>query len=357
MPEPTTFNLQFILDTLRKYRWYLLGLIATAGLLAVVMTMPAFYPPEYRATSVIFPANSERFDGLNLFADDPRLFLFGDNKGVERLQEVATSEAVMLRVMDSLNLWQVYGIDKSTDPSPKYKANRFWGGYVSIVKAGGNGLRISALDQDPGRAADIVNCIAHETDRRMCEMTNANREGMLRMYNKSLEQLYFKQQQYEDSARSLRKRYSIFNDQAQTEVLIEKVLEAQVDLAQARAQNAGVKAAEARLEAVTRNKAGMPVNLENFQEGIDKVMAMGELSIRLARDIKELQEKIAYVERMSFADFSTVLQVEKALPADRKAKPIRWLVLATTLFAALIVAVPGVLLIELLSGAKTKVAG
>ena len=69
-----------------------------------------------------------------------------------------------LFIIDSLDLWQAYGVDKKNDPSPKYYAFRTYAGNVRTIKVEGNGLRIEAYDVEPQRAADIVNLLVAKID-------------------------------------------------------------------------------------------------------------------------------------------------------------------------------------------------
>jgi uncharacterized protein involved in exopolysaccharide biosynthesis len=166
MANDNTLNLNYLVAVVRRYFWYLAGIVGLAGLLAIVFTMPSIYPPEYRSSTVIFPTNPERFDGVGLFDEEPTIYLYGDGKSVEKLINIANSEEVMLTVLDSLNLWQAYGIDPAdTASAPKYQANRIYSDMVRAVKVGGNGVEISAHDVNPRRAAAIVNLVVYLVDK------------------------------------------------------------------------------------------------------------------------------------------------------------------------------------------------
>lgn len=368
MANEQTLNLSYLVSVVRQYFWYLLLVIGLAGLLAIVFTMPSFYPPEYRSSTVIFPTNPERFDGVGLFDEEPTLYLYGDGKSVEKLINIATSEGVMLRVLDSLNLWAAYGIDpQDTASAPKYKANRIYSDIMRAVKVGGNGVEISALDVNPRRAAAIVNLVVHLTDKINREMLNSNKSRILSIYKGSLQKLKDQMNFYADSASKVRLQYFVFENQGQTEMVVGEVLRAQSDFAassakyrvmkgrfgsasgQARDAKMEVEMAESRVYALTKQESGTSINLENFAYGIDRITALGDISYRLASKVKEVQTKIEYLNMMETGDFSTILIVEEATAADRKSRPIRWIILAASIMISALVSLIAVVLIDFLT--------
>jgi capsular polysaccharide biosynthesis protein len=368
MANEQTLNLYYLVSVVRRYFWYLVLVVGLAGLLAIVFTMPSFYPPEFRSSTVIFPTNPERFDGVGLFDEEPTIYLYGDGKSVEKLINIATSEEVMLQVLDSLDLWSSYGINpKDTASAPKYKANRIYSDIMRVVKVGGNGVEISALDVNPHRAAAIVNLVVHLTDKINREMLNANKSRILSIYEGSLQKLKDKMGFYADSASKVRLKYFVFENQGQTEMVVGEVLRAQSDYAAANAKLRLVKArygadsdqakeaqmevsmANSRVYSLTKQSSGTPINLENFAYGIDQITALGDISYRLASKVKEVEAKIDYLNMMDNGAFSTILIVEEAKPADRKSRPIRWIILAAALMISGLVSLIAVVLIDFLT--------
>lgn len=372
MSQDNNLNLLYLLAVVRKYFWYIIGVVAFSGLLAVVFTMPSFYPPEYMSSTVIYPTNAERFDGIGLFAEEPAIFLYGDAKGVERLKNIANSEEVMLAVLDKFDLWRAYGVDKENDESPKFYAARSYRANISAVKIGGNGLEITAYDVAPQRSANIVNFIADKVDEINKRMINENRAPILEIYRKSLDESFRQVALYADSASKIRAEFNIFNDQAQTEVLLQQVLTAESELAAAKTRvrlmerehggnSSQAKAArlerdmqQSRANALIRKSSGTEINLQKFQEGLDRAAAIGDVSLRLARDIKDLQSKVEFLEMMETTDYTTILTIEQATPSDRKARPIRWIILALTLMITGVASLVGAVLIDFFTKEKEE---
>jgi len=344
------FNLTYLLSTVRRYLAVIITIISIACLLAIILTMPAFYPPEYMSNTIIYPTNPERFDLDNLFADDPLIYLYGDSKGVERLENIANSEALKLSVIDSLDLWEAYGIDKENGSSPKYYVLLNYNTNVSAVRVAGNGLEIVAFDKDPVRAANIVNLVVDQIDAISRKMLTQNRLGVLETLKLGEQQLSEQVEIYTDSIRRVRRDYNVYHIERQTEALLKEVVTLQNQLVGARSNGstARVRQLENQMKALTQQGDGSVINLEQFREGLDKVIQLQVIHEELTRELKNMRSKISNMERMANVDFRTILITEEALPADRKSKPVRGIILLATGLVALVVSLGGVVLIDIL---------
>ncbi len=146
--ETNDFSLLYLTGIVKEYLWYSIGVVGVSAIMAIIMTLPAIYPPEFLSSTVIYPTNSERFDLVNLFAEEPNVYVYGGPKEVEKLSNIAGARELQLAVIDSLNLWAAYGVDKNNDESPEFYALRTFRGMVSAIQVSGNGLEISAYDTD-----------------------------------------------------------------------------------------------------------------------------------------------------------------------------------------------------------------
>ena len=349
-PEVSSFNLLYIFQIIRKHLVYIAGIVGACLVLAFIFTLPVIYKPEYKSSTIVYPTSAERYDVINLFHDEPILYLYGESKDVEKIEQIATHEEVKLMVMDSLNLWEVYGVDKENDESPKYYGFRTYDAMVKMTRVAGNGLEIEAYVVDPDRAAQIVNLLAYITNQRYKQMLNENKEPILAMYRDGYQQLEEQLALYTDSLRRVRVRLNVLNTETQTEKLVEQVLLAETAYAEAQARGNST-IAKARLDRLLNKSAGSSISLESFREGLDLVLALEEVNEYLSRDLKDAREKVEVLEAMFNTDYNTLLISGEALPSDRKARPIRWVILLATLMISALVAIFGAVLIDRITGA------
>lgn len=357
------FSLVYIFQVVRKYTLYIAGVILLALIAAFVFTTPFFYPPEFKAQTIIYPTSSERFDFFNIFHEEPDMYLYGGAKEVEKLDNIANSEEVKLAVIEELGLWEVYGVEKDSE-SPKYYAFRTYDGNVRTVQESGNGLLIEAYDIDPQRAADMVNLIANKVDEINKRMLDQNKDRIKSMYEEGVQKLRARMYRYEDSTAVLRDSFGVLRSLTQSEVVAEQVLLAQAALGEAQGrysylkENAGANAtstkkaredmavARSRVRAVSRRSGGGKMSLQSVAEGLDKVKGMEDMLEDMAEDLKNAEERISYLELMTNQDYSTVLVTEQALAADKKARPVRWVIMLATLLAAGLASILGAVLVD-----------
>ena len=354
-PTENPFSLMFIFEVIRKYLLYIVGVVAFACILAFVLTLPFIYPPEYRSSTVVYPNSAERFDLENLFHKEPDMFVYGGSKEAEKLVNIADNIKLKLEVVDSLDLWEVYGVNKETDASPHHYALLNYDSYVSVSRVAGDGVRIEAFDVDRDRAAAIVNLVAYKIDEYNRNMMNRNKAGILQMYQEGEREMEIRIAMLSDSVRKVRKKYNIFRSLTQTERMVEAALQAEGDYAQAigeyraggrkrsRAELAGLKY---RVEALTTDSAGSSINLERFRQGMDHVIAIEEQIETLAEELAYTRRKTEYLRMMARNDYSTIMMPDPAIPADRKARPVRWIILVATFLIAALVAILGAVLID-----------
>lgn len=354
------FSLAYIFQVTRKYSLYIMGVIGVSALLAIILTMPFIYKPEYRSSAIMYPTSSERFDVTNVFAEEPDLYVYGSGKEVEKLENIASSEEVRLYVIDSLDLWKVYGVDPENDAYPKFEVLRIFDGYVKPTRVSGHGLEIEAYDVDPQRAADIVNLMLRRTDEMNRQMLNNNKATILAAMQQGAFEIQRRMIVLSDSLAKIRSEYNVLRTIPQTERMVEQIMLAQAELAEAESGRGSLSAAQRKLDHLTKADSGTPLNLERFRKGLDKAHNLENVLKEMAADLANTREKIEYLRAMGDVEYNTTMVAAYAQPSDRKARPVRWIILAATLLIATLVSIFGAVLIEsisnMLEGRKTEVS-
>lgn len=348
LPEAQSFSLMFLVQLVKKYALYIAAVVAISCILAIILTLPAFYPPEYRSSLVVFAHSPERYDLDNPFGRQLGIYTYGDSKEAEKLINIAESEEFQLAVIDSLDLWSIYDIDPSSDGSPKFYVLENYRGNVSIKRVSGNGLEVSAYDTNPQLAADIVNTVVRLLNRFNRRMLQASRVSLGALLEQGERDLEMRISQMNDSARQTRQRYNILRSLTQSEVLAEQILIAQGELAEAQARSgaksAAARAKQSRLESLT--ETGESMNLQSFQEGLDQVMALEEQLQSMSQELGVLRRRRQYLRTLGTAEYDTLVVPGQAIASDKKARPIRWVMLVGAFMVSLLVSLVGVILID-----------
>ena len=83
-PKENAFNLLYIFEVIKKRLTFITVVVGVSALLAIILTLPFIYKPEFKSSTVIYPTAAERYDAINLFHDEPILYLYGESKDVEK---------------------------------------------------------------------------------------------------------------------------------------------------------------------------------------------------------------------------------------------------------------------------------
>lgn len=352
--ETQTFSLLFIVDLIKKYLLYIVAVVVLSCIAAIVLTMPAFYPPEYNSSLVVFTHAPERYDMDNIFERQPGMYTYGDSKEAEKMINIAESEELQLAVIDSLDLWSAYGIDKENDAHPKFYVLENYRGNVSVKRVSGNGIQIDAYATDPQLAADIVNTVVYLLNQFNRQMMHGSKGPLVQVLSQGEAELEARINELSDSVRTIRKKYHILRSLTQSEVMAEQVLIAQGELAEAEARSgansAPARAKRRKLEALT--ESGPTMNLASFQEGLDLVMTLEEQIQTMSQELGFLRRRAQYIQTLSASEYNTIVVPSKALPADKKARPVRWVIMVAAFLVSFLVSVIAIVLIDRLTRDK-----
>jgi tyrosine-protein kinase Etk/Wzc len=344
VPSSTVLDLLAVLTKYRRFlSWFVLGT-------TVVVTVIAFLSPRwYKSTASVFPAEkADLLGGLEgiaslakSFSPSRALSSLGSNPETDRYLAILKSGTVLNAVIQKFDLVHVYDI--TSYPGEK-TMKELLSNVEFNVESEGN-LTISVYDKDPQRAADMANFFVSELNRANTELqvqnARGNREFIEQRYKKNLTDLAAA----EDSLTAFQKRYGVIAMPEQTEASIKAAAEITARLALKEVQvgvlrrtqsadNPSVAAMAIEVDELRRKLSQMSSGA-GLTEGEMKVFVpfkkipdLGAEYVRRYRDV-EIQYKIlqfitplyeqAKVEERR--ETPSVVVLDRAGPAERKAKP------------------------------------
>jgi tyrosine-protein kinase Etk/Wzc len=343
-PSSTVLDLLAVLTKYRRFlSWFILG--TTLAVTAYALVAPRWY----RSTASVFPAEkADLFGGLEgiaslakSFSPGRALSALGSNPETDRYLAILKSGTVLNAVIQKFDLVHVYDI--TAYPGEK-TMKELLSNVDFVVESEGN-LTISVYDRDPQRAADMANFFVDELNRAntgiQVQNARANREFIEQRYTKNLADIAAA----EDSLTAFQKRYGIIAMPEQTQASIKAAAEITAQLALKEVQvgvlrrtqsvdNPAVAAMSIEVEEL-RHKlsqmnsgAGVAAGDLNVFVPFRKVPELGAEYVRRFRNV-EIQYKIlqfitplyeqAKVEERR--ETPSVVVLDKAGPAERKAKP------------------------------------
>jgi uncharacterized protein involved in exopolysaccharide biosynthesis len=304
--------LRFIFD--RRRTFILIGAAA-----AVLSSVAALLMEEQFKSTVIMFATPQHSIGEQFYEEVKRndLLEYGETEDAERLLQILNSDRIRSRIIEKYDLWSHYDIDRS-EAGAQAMLGKEYNSNVDARLTRYGSIEVSVLDREPQRAADMANDIAFLADSVANRLRNDRAGDALGYARSSLEQV---QQEITSMEDDLGKLYElgVYDFATQIEGLNEQYATAIAKGANANAEKIRRQMAEISHYANEFNK------LSNLIEAAYEREAILKKRFELMKLDAETQMPSAFV-------------VDYAAPADKKAKPIRWLIVVMSVASTLVFA-------------------
>jgi len=304
--------LRFIFDRRRTFIW-----IGAAA--AVLSSIAALLMEEQFKSTVIMFATPQHSIGEQFYEEIKRndLLEYGETEDAERLLQILNSDRIRSRIIEKYDLWSHYDIDRSEAGAQALLGKEYNSNVDARLTRYGS-IEVSVLDREPQRAADMANDIAFLADSVANRLRNDRAGNALGYAKSSLEQV---QQEITSMDDELGKLYElgVYDFATQIEGLNEQYATAIAKGANANAEKIRRQMAEISHHANEFNK------LSNLIEAAYEREAILKKRFELMKLDAETQMPSAFV-------------VDYAAPADKKAKPIRWLIVVMSVASTLVFA-------------------
>lgn len=283
---------------------------------------------KYLATTIFFPAQSSSLSKAVMTLDMAAkndISTFGEEEQAEAMLQILNSDKIRWRIWGKYNLMEHYKIDP-TDKLAGTKLSLKWEGNVSYKRTEFNSIRVDVLDTDPQMAADIANEIADLVDSTKNEMLRERAVQALVVIEKEYNDLKEYMQNMDDSLTVLRKK-GVHEYEKQIEGISKVYYEAL-----AAGKSNVVSTLEAKLDTLARYGSAyksMTENLEYLRE-------------RLAL----LRGKYDEARVDATQTVSHKFTVNRATPAEKKAYPVRSLIVIVSTLSALLFAILVIIALE-----------
>ncbi len=287
---------------------------------------------QFQSTVVMF-ATPQHSIGEQFYEEVKRndLLEYGETEDAERLLQILNSDRIRSRIIAKYNLWLHYDINQGT-PGAQSLLGKEYNSNVDARLTRYGSIEVNVLDQDPQQAADMANDIAFLADSVSNRLRN-DRAGEALIYaTSSLQQV---QNEISDMETELGKLYElgVYDFATQIEGLNEQYATAIAKGSTANAEKIRRKMADISQYANAFNK------LSNLIEAAYEREAILKKRFELMKLDAETQMPSAFI-------------VDYAAPADKKAKPIRWLIVVMSVASILAFALLALLAAENLKTTK-----
>lgn len=308
------FNLIEAIRIIQKWKKPIIVLAFVSVIASSLWSL--FVMDEYfYSWSTFYPVNQTKNDYNVIFGKDAeQINYFGGGEDVNRVLTIANSIPVIESIIDSFHLAEHYKIDKEGKYWRTKMRKEFESNYKAI-KTEREAVEVSLYDTDPKLASEIVNTIIEKVDALNREHYRKARQ---KTYDLILDEIVKWQKEidvYSDTLALLAEKYKIKMSSGADGTVI-------------------ITGTNFRIE-------------QRYKEILSK-------QNNSTREINSLFTIKGQMEVSLKNSDSSLYILEKAFPADKKLKPVRWLVVTITLFITLFVSVIGVLCIEQIRDIKQQ---
>lgn len=291
------FSNKSLLKSILKWKWHVVAVTIIAAALGAVFSGPKFITPKFKSEAILYP------NGLSEFSDETY---------TEQMLQIMESQEIIDSVVENFDLMSHYEIDKNY----KYAKTALLGEYhdrVSISKTPYDGVRVKVLDKDPQLACDMVNEIIRLYDVKFAEIHKAKKWENVRMFEKQLNKKYA----FIDS---LKRDLSKITNEG--EMLNYMYL------------------------SKGNSIAFFSENKDNNSGDISTAIALVELIATETADYTDVRHFYEEELRQAEGDLTYSNVVSKPFVSDKKATPVRWVIVALSGIAAFLLSLLVVAAIE-----------
>ena len=305
-------------------------IIIVCAIALVVSTVIAFLmTPLFRSTAIVFPAATSTVSFSEQRNAKASSMDFGEEEQAEQLIQILQSSKVRDIVVNRFDLMKHYEIE-ANDPERHHKLVKEYNSHILFVRTRYGSIQIDVLDRDPQIACDIANKIVDLIDTVKNEMVSERTMPAYEINKRKKEQLDLEIIQTLQKLDSLAALGVVPNDSRAN------LYQAFVDA------SSGADKAELKEKIEVNKKFGSVFDALEYQ--------------RNEKIIKREDFKVSYeqAESDAFTQFNHKFVVEKAVPADKKDKPKRLIIMIMATFSAFIFVVFGLLVREKIKELQSK---
>ncbi len=300
------FNNTSLVRLLLKWKYHLAVIFVVAVVLGAIFSGPAFITPLYKSEAIAYPAN------INAYSDESE---------TEQMLQIIQSQDIVDSVINRFNLMEHYEID----PEYPYWRSVLLQEYhdrVKISKTMYEAISITVMDKDPQIASDIAEAILHYYDLKTALMHKGKRREVIEMYNTQLIAKRALIDSLKNQLEDLGTTYGLIDYSVQSQEIMRGYLKT-FDGSDARAvNNAAVKELK-----------------ENIQKLGGELLTVVEMLQHESRTYVDI--KVDYEQELRFYNSSLTYSnvISKPYPSDKKAYPVRWIIVALAAVGGLLIAI------------------
>lgn len=354
--DNSQLNMREILVYLYRWRKPLLLVTISGIVLAIIFSSSLFIDPKYKAKVVMYPTKTYSISKSLLGEKySPDILQFGEEVQAEQLIQLVNSDAVKRAIIEKYDLVKHYEIDPN---SPKWRSDllKTYDSNITVDRTMLMSVKVEVMDEVPEIAAGIANDISGLVDSAWNDITRERASMAMQI----IEGEYFSKLEFmqiiEDSMRKV-SQLGVYDYDLQSRMIDREYYQVLADYHEANGQlleltkqygydNNAVVDARAR-------RRGAEEALKVLDKKKDLIATYGSQYLKLQQliiantnefwQIKRRYDE-AKIDMENNLPFKFVVNVAET--PDKKAYPVRWLIVVLTAISSFVLCLGVILLID-----------
>ena len=313
--ENNKINLMSLVN--KAVEWKKPLLICTLGATFIATIISFLIAPQYKSTATVFPTRQFSVSKLIIeqnVGNQEDYNMLGDEDDAEKAVQILTSETLKMMVANKFNLWERWSVSK--DKYAFHNLQLKWDNMVKIKRTDYNSIKVEAYDYTANGAAEICNGILAFCDTVRHHMTQDMANRAFAIVKDEYESTIKNMNEMEDSLQTLR--------------------------------SLGILDYKEDVEAYTKSYAkalekGNASAAKVLEEKLNNLKKYGGAYLHVSENLRKYRFKFpvikakydeALVNKDKYIPFLQV--VEKGVPDEFKARPIKSLIVLITFLSTFI---------------------
>ena len=294
------FNNLSLVQVILKWKWHIVIITVAAAICGAIFSSSMFITPLYKSEAVAYPAN---------------ISPYSDESETEQMLQIINSQSIVDSIIEKYDLWTDYKIDKNYKT---YMLNEYHS-KIKIGKTPYEAVSITVMDKDPFVACNIAKDILNFYDQKVHTLHTQKVAEVVTMYDRQLKEKQRNIDSLKNRLTEISTEYGVTDYSSQS-----------------REVTRGYLAGSAKATELKNN-------LEIYgAEAVDlRTKIEAEANTYVSTKV-DLEQNL----RFYYSDLTYSNIVTEPFPADKKAFPVRWVVVALSALGAFLLSIVVVFIIE-----------
>lgn len=296
------FNNKGVFGLITKWKYHILVIVVIAVAASVVFSGPFFIKPKYRSVGVIYPVN---------------ISTLSEESETEQMLQILKSQEIKDDIFNSFNLAKHYGLDPKHPHFLTY-LNGYFDDNVSFRKTEFESVEISALDVDPKIACRLVDSLIYFYNQKVAEIHRVKYFEVVEIASHDMVKKQIEIDTLNARLNKIRKDYGILDYKIQTKEATQ----------------------------YQGNSPEMKSLIENLKEKGGEYMQLDSLKWNAHAKYLKLKEDYEAALSGYEKDITYCHVISEPYVSDKKAFPVRWIIVLLSAIGSLFMAIIVISIIE-----------